>query len=188
MKISTNKFVSVSYDLNVGENDERELMERATEEHPLLFIFGTETMLPAFEDKLKGLSAGDSFLFSLQPEEAYGEYYEENVLELPRDIFEVEGRFDNEFVKEGAVVPMMDSDGHRQNGSVLEVNDDMVLVDFNHPLAGETLHFEGRVLDVREATAEEIAGLAASMEDGCSCGCGDCGESAHGDGCGCECN
>ena len=56
MKISTNKFVSVAYDLNVGEGDERELMERATPERPLQFIFGTDSMLPAFENELNGLN------------------------------------------------------------------------------------------------------------------------------------
>ena len=55
MKITANKFVAVTYDLNVGEGEERELMERATAETPLKFIFGTGAMLPAFEDALKGL-------------------------------------------------------------------------------------------------------------------------------------
>jgi FKBP-type peptidyl-prolyl cis-trans isomerase SlyD len=177
MNITANKFVSVSYDLNVGEGEERELMERATAEHPLKFIYGLGAMLPAFEDRLSGLATGDTFRFSLFPDDAYGEYDEEKVVELPKDLFEVDGRFDSEYVSEGNTLPMMTSDGEQLNGSVLEVKGDTVLMDFNHPLAGETLHFDGKVLEVHEATAEEIAALSAPEQGGCGCGCScDCGD------------
>jgi FKBP-type peptidyl-prolyl cis-trans isomerase SlyD len=172
MRITTNKFVSVTYDLNVGEENERELMERATREAPLSFVFGTGSMLPAFEDELAGLMTGDSFKFTIQPAEAYGEYNEEHLMELPKSVFEVDGQFDSERVTEGNVLPMMDSNGNRLNGSVMEVKEDIVLIDFNHPLAGETLHFEGEVIDVHDPTAEEVAALAGN---GCDCGNDDCG-------------
>ena len=74
MKITANKFVAVTYDLNVGEGEERELMEKAVAEAPLKFIFGTGAMLPAFEDALKGLEVGDKFDFSIAPADAYGEW------------------------------------------------------------------------------------------------------------------
>ena len=171
MKITANKFVAVTYDLNVGEGEERELMERATTETPLKFIFGTGAMLPAFEDALKGLEVGDKFNFSITPADAYGEYVEEHVLDLPKNIFEVDGKFDSEMIKEGNTVPMMDSNGNRMNGSVLE-----------------TLHFSGEVIDVHEPTAEEIAALTAPA-GGCGCGCDDCGSGCgdhdHEGGCGC---
>ncbi|MCC8153520.1 MAG: FKBP-type peptidyl-prolyl cis-trans isomerase [Tannerellaceae bacterium] len=186
MKISVNKFVSVTYDLNVGEGEERELMERATPENSLKFIFGTGMMLPAFEDALKGLEVGDKFNFSLAPADAYGEYNDTHLTELPKNIFEVEGKFDDEVIKEGNIVPMMDSNGNRLQGSVMEVKDDVVLMDFNHPLAGKTLHFSGEVLDVHEPTAEEIA----AMNSSCGCGgdCGDgCGDDCGDKGCGCGC-
>jgi FKBP-type peptidyl-prolyl cis-trans isomerase SlyD len=170
MKITSNKFVSVTYDLNVGEDGELELMERATPEVPLQFIFGTGMMLPAFEDELKGLKAGDTFNFTILPENAYGSYSEERLVELPRNIFEVEGKFDDQMVQEGNTLPMMDSDGNHLNGSVVEVKDDVVLMDFNHPLAGETLHFRGEVMDVHDPSAEEIAAMSS---DGRGCG-GDC--------------
>ncbi|MCD7936682.1 MAG: peptidylprolyl isomerase [Tannerellaceae bacterium] len=183
MKITANKFVSVTYDLNVGEGEERELMERATPEHPLTFIFGTGMMLPAFEEALKGLEVGDSFNFSLAPADAYGEYNEDYLMDLPKNIFEVEGKFDTEVIKEGNIVPMMDSNGNRLQGSVMEVKDDVVVMDFNHPLAGETLHFSGEVLDVHEPTAEEIAAMSSG---GCGGGCG-CDDADCGEGCGCGC-
>ena len=179
MKISTNKFVSVSYDLNVGEGDERELMERATEEHPLQFIFGTDSMLPAFEVELKGLDMGAAFQFTLTPENAYGEFSEDNIVELPKNLFEVEGKFDSEYIKEGNTIPMMDSTGQRLMGSVHEVKDDVVVMDFNHPLASETLHFSGKVIDVHEPTVEEMALINAEKHSGCDGGC---------DGGGSDCN
>ncbi len=188
MKISANKYVAVIYDLNVGEGEERELMEKATREVPLKFIYGMGMMIPAFEEALMGLEEGEKFDFSITPENAYGEYNEEHVLDLPKSIFEVDGKFDSEMVKEGNTIPMMDASGQRINGSVLEVKDDVVVMDFNHPLAGETLHFTGEVIDVHEPTAEEIAALTAPA-GGCGCGCdscgGGCGDHEHGDSCGC---
>ena len=189
MKISANKFVAVTYDLYVGEGEERELMEKATREVPLKFIYGTGSMIQAFEDSLMGLESGAAFDFTITPENAYGEYNEDYVLDLPKNIFEVDGKFDSEMIQEGNTVPMMDSNGNRMNGSVLEVRDDVVVMDFNHPLAGETLHFKGEVIDVHEPTAEEIAAMTAPA-GGCGCGCdscgGGCGDHEHGDGCGCS--
>ena len=188
MKISANKFVAVTYDLYVGEGEERELMEKATREVPLKFIYGTGSMIQAFEDALMGLESRAAFDFTIAPENAYGEYNEDYVLDLPKNIFEVDGKFDSEMIQEGNTVPMMDSNGNRMNGSVLEVRDDGVVMDFNHPLAGETLHFKGEVIDVHEPTAEEIAAMTAPA-GGCGCGCdscgGGCGDHEHGDGCGC---
>lgn len=189
MKISANKFVAVTYDLYVGEGEERELMEKATREVPLKFIYGTGSMIQAFEDALMGLESGAAFDFTITPENAYGEYNEDYVLDLPKNIFEVDGKFDSEMIQEGNTVPMMDSNGNRMNGSVLEVRDDVVVMDFNHPLVGETLHFKGEVIDVHEPTAEEIAAMTAPA-GGCGCGCdscgGGCGDHEHGDGCGCS--
>lgn len=186
MKISTNKFVALSYDLNVGEDEERELMERATAETPLEFIFGTNSMLEAFEKNIDGLSEGDSFDFILTPDQAYGEYDDEAVVDLPRHIFEQDGVLNEEVIFEGNTVPMMDTNGNRLNGSVVEVKDDVITMDFNHPLAGETLNFTGKVLTVRESTPEEIAALFAPQGCGCGSGCG-CGDGEE-DGCGCGSN
>ncbi len=194
MKISANKYVSLAYDLNVGEGEERELMESATTESPLEFIFGTNSMLEAFEEQIDGLSEGDKFSFSLTPEQAYGDYDESKIIELPINIFEVDGKVDNEMLVEGNTLPMMDSSGNRLMGSVVSVDDKSVTMDFNHPLAGETMHFEGSVTGVREASAEEIAALFSAGGCDCGsggCGCGDgneaggCGSGGCGSGCSC---
>lgn len=175
MKISTNKFISLSYDLTVGEGEEKELMEQATVDTPLEFIFGTGSMLPAFENNLENLKENDEFNFILTPEEAYGEYNEEHVIDLPRDMFEQDGVLNEDIVFVGNTVPMMDASGMRLNGLILEVGDELVKMDFNHPLAGEMLNFVGKVLSVREATDEELAALVAPQGCGCGCGSGSCG-------------
>lgn len=186
MKISSNKFVKLSYDLNVGEAGKEELMEKATAEQPLEFIYGTNSMLEAFEKNIDGLSEGDSFDFVLTSDQAYGEYNDEHVVDLPKNIFEVDGKMDENVIFEGNTVPMMDANGNRMNGSVVSVGDDAVKMDFNHPLAGENLHFVGKVLGVREATQEEIAALFAPQGGGCGCGSGGCGShEEESDSCGC---
>ena len=181
MKIETNKFITLAYDLHVGEGDERELMERATKEAPLEFIFGTNSMLQSFENQIEGKGIGDTFTFTLTPDEAYGAYEDEKILELPKSVFQVDGEIDEDILFEGNTVPMMDSDGNKLMGSVIEIKEDVVSMDFNHPLAGEIMHFSGNVIDVRDATPEEIATLFTQDGGGCS-GCADdgCGSRGHG--------
>jgi FKBP-type peptidyl-prolyl cis-trans isomerase SlyD len=188
MKITANKSVTAEYELFVnGETEgELELMERATADQPLNFIYGVGMMLPKFEENLFGLSSGDKFEFTINTEDAYGEYDDENVIDLDRSIFEIDGKVDETVIYEGNVVPLMDSEGHRINASIVKVTETHVTVDLNHPLAGETLHFKGSVVEVREATDTELA----SLMGGGSCGCGSGGCGSHegggcGDGCGC---
>lgn len=190
MTIEENKMVSVSYDLYVGGNDEEpELMEQATAQNPLTFCFGIGMMLAEFEQNLRGLKTNDTFDFSIDSKNAYGEYDDENVVALPRTIFEVDGELDSNMIFEGNVVPLMDSDGTRLNAQIVEIGDTTITVDFNHPLAGETLHFKGSILEVREATEEDLAALQGG---GCSCGGDGCSCDADDDGCnsggGCSCH
>jgi FKBP-type peptidyl-prolyl cis-trans isomerase SlyD len=185
MKITNNSVVNAEYELYVdGENGGLELMERATTEHPLNFIFGVGMMLPKFEQNLKGLEEGDNFEFTIENADAYGEYDDEAIVELDRAIFEIDGKLDEETVYEGNIVPLMDSEGNRLQAQVVSVTDSNVTVDLNHPLAGENLHFKGKILEVHEASDEELNAL---LGNGCSCGddcsCGD-GDNACGCGCG----
>ena len=195
MKITNNAVVNAEYELYVdGENGELELMERATSEQPLNFIYGIGMMLPKFEQNLNGLETGDSFDFTISNEEAYGPYDDEAVIELERAVFEIDGKLDEEMVFEGNVVPLMDSEGNRLQAQVVSVNDTHVTVDLNHPLAGENLHFKGKVIEVREANEEELnallgggCGCGGNCGDGCGddCGCNDDHNHSHGCGCGC---
>jgi len=157
MTISDRKFVAVSYDLFVGgEDGEPELMEKAPADHPLKFTFGLGMMLDKFEENLKGLSVGDKFNFTIDSEDAYGDFEDERILDLDKSIFMVDGEFDSESIAEGKLVPMMDTEGNRMNGIVLEVTEDKVKMDFNHPMAGVDLCFSGRITEVREASLEEL--------------------------------
>lgn len=195
MKITNHAVVNAEYELYVdGENGEPELMERATREQPLNFIYGVGMMLPKFEAQLNGLEAGDCFDFTINSDEAYGVYQDEAVVELERSVFEIDGKLDEEVVFEGNVVPLIDSEGNRLQAQVVSVTDTHVTVDLNHPLAGENLHFKGKVLEVREATTEELNALFAGScgcGSDCGCGCGsDCGcDDNHScsDDCGCGC-
>lgn len=181
MKITANKSVSAEYELFVdGENEgELELMEKATVQQPLSFIYGVGMMLPKFEEHLFGLATGDKFEFTLNVEDAYGEYEDGNVIDLERSIFEIEGKLDDKVIFAGNVVPLMDSEGNRLNAQVVEVTGTHVKVDLNHPLAGENLHFKGSILEVHEATEEEMNAVFGG--GGCGCGSGGCGS----DDCGC---
>ncbi len=176
MKVAPYKFVAASYKLYVGEDAEQDLVEETSAEQPLTFISGTGLMLEAFEKNLSGLSVGDSFDFVIPAGDGYGEYFDDRVVDLPKEMFEIDGVFDAERVYEDAVIPMMDSEGNRLQGSVVSVADDVVIMDFNHPMAGESLHFIGKVEEVRDATEEEIQFALNPFPNGGGCNCegGDC--------------
>ena len=186
MKISEKTMVTVLYDLYVdGKDGNPELMEQATADRPLVFCYGIGMMLPKFEEQLAGLDEGDKFDFTIACEDAYGMYDDENVIDLEREMFEIDGNFDSEHVKTGALIPLTDNEGNRLNASVISVNNERVRVDLNHPLAGENLHFKGEVIDVHEASMEEIA---AFFGGGCDCGsCSSEGGDCNSSGCGCGC-
>ena len=183
METVEKKYITLAYKLYSIENGEKEFTEEAPAEHPFQFISGLGLTLEAFESQVKDLKKGDKFDFTIKAEEAYGEYDEEHVIDLPKNIFEIEGKFDSERVVEGAVIPLMTSEGQRINGSVVEVKDDVVVMDMNHPLAGCDLNFVGEVTENRPATNDELAEMARMMSGGgcgggCNggCDCGDCGD------------
>jgi FKBP-type peptidyl-prolyl cis-trans isomerase SlyD len=195
MTIAKDKMVSLTYDLRL-DGKESEIFESAGKETPLVFLYGAGMMLPAFEAGLLNKSTGDRFEIEIPANEAYGEENEEAIVDLPKHIFEVNGKVDEEMLTPGNSIPMMSSNGQRMQGMVVSVDGTTVKMDFNHPLAGEDLHFTGEILDVRDATEQELS-AAYSTGGGCSggCGCGEggdcnsegcgCGDS-HGSGCGCS--
>ncbi|MEA5005737.1 MAG: FKBP-type peptidyl-prolyl cis-trans isomerase [Rikenellaceae bacterium] len=169
MRIGTNKVVSLAYTLEV----DGDIMETVTTENPLEFIFGTGYLLPKFEEYVSSKTAGDSFEFTLTASEGYGEENPDAIIELPKDIFIVDGKIEEGLLTVGNILPMQDSDGNRLQGSIDEIKDDVVVMNFNHPLAGADLHFKGNVVAVRDATETELTnGLRG--EKGTSCGDGGC--------------
>ncbi|GAB2771382.1 FKBP-type peptidyl-prolyl cis-trans isomerase [Rhabdobacter roseus] len=157
MKIEKNKVVVLAYNLSIPDQDgEMDLVETVNDSEPMAFIFGHSGLPDGFEVELDGLSAGDTFDFTIDPEGGYGEFDPEAVVELPKDIFQVDDVDQAELLEIGNMIPMTNEEGERLQGQVVEVKDDVVVMDFNHPLAGKAMHFEGRVLSVRDATPEEL--------------------------------
>lgn len=152
MKITKNTVVQLTYELHEG-NANGPVVERVEAEQPLTFIYGVGQMIPAFEQNLSELTPEDKFEFTIVSDEAYGAPDPERVTQLPKAIFE--GYEDH--LQEGAVLPMRnEQNGSTMPATVLEVNDDSVLMDFNHPMAGKDLHFIGQVMNTRMATTEEL--------------------------------
>ena len=129
--------------------------------------------------------------FRIACQDAYGEYDDEGVLTLDKKMFyNGDGEFDSERVYVGAIVPMNTADGQVINAQIAEITADNVTIDLNHPLAGENLHFVGKVLNLRDVTEGELKALHHRGCGGCGghCNGGDCGGDCQEGGCGnCNC-
>lgn len=174
--------VEIAYKIFIVNQDGDTMVYEFKEDKPDRFVFGHEPgMLESFTSHLEGLKAGDTFDFILSPIEAFGERNPNMVAELDKQLFVIDGEFDNDRVYVGAFVPMMTAEGMRIEGLVKEIKDDKVTIDFNHQLAGETIKYVGKIINVREATEEEKN--PPRHCGGCGGGdCGGCGEDGCGDG------
>ncbi len=160
MTITQNAVVSVKYKLTVSDDNfqTEDLVEETSPENPFTFLFGSGGLLEEFEGNLKGLNVGSPFDFKITAANGYGHASQENVVRIPIEAFVAPGEeLDTEMVAEGNFLPMVDDQGNHMQGLVVEVGADFIVMDFNHPLADKDLHFSGEVLDVREASAEELA-------------------------------
>ena len=182
-EINPSKTIVVSYDMYTEFEGERELVEQATAEQPFQFTTGLGFTFEAFEEKFKDLKEGDTFNFTLTKEETNGDRREDLVFDVDKQIYP------------GNVIPLMNADGQRMNGLVVEVKDEAVTIDLNHPYAGMGLAFEGKVLSMHDATKEEIQALINIItgQGGCGCGCDSCGGGCdgcgdHDGGCDCGCH
>ena len=193
MEKKHNMFMAVSYTLYTVDGENREKIEEAPTTKPFEFISGFGVTLDEFEKNIVELEPGAQFDFELTKEQAYGDYEEERVLDLDRSIFQINGHFDHENIFVDAIVPLQNEEGNRFYGRVVDITDDKVKMDLNHPLAGKTLNFKGRVLEKREASNQEIQNLVNFLSGEGGCGCGDCGGGCgdhecgghHDHGCGC---
>ena len=187
--IEQNKMVTVHYELYLhGETpDTEELVEKTPAEHPLIYCHGVGMMLPAFEAELAGKNPGDAFDFTIPYQQAYGEHDPKGVHELDKKLFCIDGKFDDDRVYEGAIVPMNTAEGQIIQAEVIEITKDKVTIDLNHPLAGEDLHFKGTVAGVRDATEEELEAIRNPKRCG-GCGGGGCGSCGSDSGCGNSCD
>ena len=167
-----NKYYAVSYKLFSIKDGERVMQEETDANDPFVFISGFGTTIPSFEKQIENLAKGDSFDFTIPQTEAYGEYVAERVIELDKQIFHINGKFDVSQIYVGAIIPLQNEDGNRFMGNVLEITDSKVKVDLNHPLAGCDLQFQGTITECRDATDEEIVQMINRLSGG---GCGGCG-------------
>lgn len=156
--VAQNSVVTLTYDLSVtDDNEQKVLVEQAEAEEPMVFLFGHSGLPEEFEHQLDGKNSGDAFNFSLTPEQAYGDYDPQAVVQIPKQVFEIDGKVDDQMLEIGNYLPMADNEGNHMQAKVVEVGEEMVTMDFNHPLAGMVMHFDGKVVDVRPATAEELS-------------------------------
>jgi FKBP-type peptidyl-prolyl cis-trans isomerase SlyD len=157
MQVAANTVVAITYQLSIKDNEDQfETIEIVDAEEPMVFIQGMSGLPEAFEAKLNGLSAQDTFDFVILPEDGYGDYDEDAIVELPVQAFEMDGEIPEGMLEVGNYLPMSDDQGNRLQGRVIEVTDELVVMDFNHPLAEKEMHFKGQVLQVRAATESEI--------------------------------
>ncbi len=158
MKITENLVVSLDYTLQVDQNGEKVIADKSQPGQPLAFIFGSGMLLPEFESNIAGKEVNDAFDFKISAENGYGISDPQQIVNIPVDAFkDPSGNIDQNMLKVGNVLPMQDNHGQHFNGLVAEINDEIVTMDFNHPLADKELHFTGVVIEVREATEEELA-------------------------------
>jgi FKBP-type peptidyl-prolyl cis-trans isomerase SlyD len=145
--ITSENVVTIHYTLRSPEG---EIIDQSPSDHPLVYLHGANTIIPGLESALEGKAVGDQFDVVVPPEQGYGEKDEDMVIELPRSQFEP-----GEILEVGAEFEM-EIDEHDEIATIVEVKEDSVIADFNHPLAGETLHFSVSVIDIRNATETEI--------------------------------
>jgi len=155
MKVEDNKVVKLKYELRT-EGFDAPLVEKTSDDRPLEFIYGTGMMLPEFEANLKGLKKGDKFKFKIEAANAYGVSKPENIVELPKESFMQNGVIPEGVLVKDNIIAMQDNQGNQFHGRVDEIKEDSVIMDFNHPMAGKDLYFTGEILEVRDATPEEL--------------------------------
>ena len=147
MTISQHKVVSIDYTL---KNAQGEILDSSEGQEPLVYLHGAENIVPGLERELEGRAVGDSVHAVVSPEDGYGVRNEELIAAVPREMFE------SDMAIEVGMSFQAETEQGIQIVNVVAVNDQEITVDGNHPLAGETLHFDVTVRGIREATAEEL--------------------------------
>jgi len=145
--VANDLVVSIEYTLTV----DGELIDSSEGEGPLDYLHGHANIIPGLEKELTGMSIGDSKKVKVAPAEAYGELDEEAVIEIPRDEFP-----EDVPLEPGIELEITDDEGDTMFAQIVEIGDDNILLDTNHPLAGKTLHFDVKVTGLREATDVEL--------------------------------
>lgn len=167
MKATTNCVIGISYSLKIDDGESGKMFYETIDElKPFYFLFGHKNILPKLEEAIEGKSVGDIFEAFIDFENGYGDYDENKKVIIPKANFKEEGKKNKDFLKIGNVIPMQDNKGNQMRGEILKVDYLGVHMDFNHPLAGFDLYFEGKVIAVRDAEPVEIEHGHAHGPDG----------------------
>lgn len=167
MKVENNKVVTISY--SAFDNKTGVLLETNNNSNPLQFIIGKEHVVPGLEKEIIGLAQGENKEFVVNAAEAYGEIKADAVKEYPIE------QFKGIKLKKGMTLVNQDNNGKQIYVKVAGFDDTNVKIDYNHPLSGKDLKFDVNVLEIRDATNEELSyGQVVNEGDGCGCGSG-CG-------------
>jgi len=153
LKIADNIVVTMDYELKI----DGEVVDTSEDGDPIIFLQGAGQIIPGLEKAIYGLTAGDKKSVTVNPEDGYGEIDPDSIVEVPKD------EFPEDFPLELGVeitVNTEDEDDEsleeEMEATIIAINEDTVTLDFNHPLAGKSLNFDVNILEVREATPEEI--------------------------------
>ena len=178
MDIKKDKVVTIDYSLRDAAG---KLLDSSDGSEPLIYLHGNDNIIPGLEKHLEGKTTGDSVSCVIPAADAYGERDESLVFKVAR----------KDFGDNVEISPGMQFEAHGEDGSqivtVVNIAGDDVTIDANHPLAGETLHFDVKVLNIREATEEELKHGHVHASEGCDCGDGECCDCGCDDECGDEC-
>lgn len=147
MNIEKNRVASIDYTLT---NDSGEVLDSSSGREPLAYLHGVGGLIPGLEKELEGKVKGDKLVAIISPDQAYGIRSEELIQEIPLENFQ-----NKEEVQVGAQFQVQNGE-HVHIATVKSIGDKAATVDMNHPLADMTLHFDVEVMDVREATSEEL--------------------------------
>ncbi|MCW8963166.1 MAG: peptidylprolyl isomerase [Gammaproteobacteria bacterium] len=158
MLIGNGRVAIIDYTL---KDDDGDVLD-ASQNGEFIYLHGAQNIIPGLEVALEGKQAGDSVSVSIEPKDAYGERDPERIQVVPRDMFET----DDEIVA-GMQFHAQSPEGNMMVITVAEVDDDEVTIDGNHAMAGMNLHFSVDVVEVREATAEELEHGHVHSADGC---------------------
>jgi FKBP-type peptidyl-prolyl cis-trans isomerase SlyD len=149
-RVADDMVVSLDYTLRL-DNDQ--VIDSSEGREPLEFIQGEGHIIPGLERELYGMEIGDEKSVTVAPGEGYGERDDSQVQMVGRDAFQPDAE-----LTVGMGVQMQDpQSGQVFQGTISQVNDGHVVIDFNHPLAGETLHFDVSIAGLRAATADELS-------------------------------
>ncbi|WP_405492110.1 peptidylprolyl isomerase [Nocardia sp. NBC_00511] len=148
MSIAADKVVSIDYTLT---DDDGDVLDTSVGDEPLVYLHGAENIVPGLERALEGKTTGDELVVIVEPEDGYGEYDAELVSTVALEMFEGVDE-----IEPGMEFHAEAPDGESQIVTVRQVDGSEVTIDANHPLAGQRLHFKVKVVDIRDASDEEL--------------------------------